>query len=107
MPTTRWNGVARQPRLAFASGTLREDTASMSSQGVRARWLIACNPGLRAWTISRAPLGGARAFHCGRMTMGETAPAVEVAETARPWWEQRWFLALVVLATMIPLVYPP
>ncbi|MFL6732368.1 MAG: hypothetical protein ACJ8EP_08485 [Sphingomicrobium sp.] len=39
--------------------------------------------------------------------MGETAPAVEVAETARPWWEQRWFLALVVLATMIPLVYPP
>ena len=26
---------------------------------------------------------------------------------ARPWWEARWFLALVVLATMIPLLYPP
>jgi hypothetical protein len=41
------------------------------------------------------------------MTMGKTAQAVEVTETARPWWEQRWFLALVVFATMIPLLYPP
>ena len=31
----------------------------------------------------------------------------ERAETARPWWEGRWFLALVVLATMVPLLYPP
>ena len=37
----------------------------------------------------------------------ETARAVEVTEVARPWWEQRWFLALVVLATTIPLFYPP
>jgi len=39
--------------------------------------------------------------------MGKTAQPVEVTETARPWWEQRWFLALVVFATMIPLLYPP
>jgi hypothetical protein len=25
---------------------------------------------------------------------------------ARPWWERRWFLMAVVLATMIPLLYP-
>ena len=37
----------------------------------------------------------------------DAAPAVEVNETARPWWERRWFLALVVLATTIPLIYPP
>jgi len=35
------------------------------------------------------------------------AAAVEVEPVARPWWERRWFLALVVLATMVPLVYPP
>ncbi|HKP33200.1 MAG TPA: hypothetical protein VJT70_00280 [Sphingomicrobium sp.] len=37
----------------------------------------------------------------------EAAHAVETTEAARPWWEQRWFLALVVLATMVPLLYPP
>ena len=37
----------------------------------------------------------------------EAARAVEVTEEARPWWEQRWFLALVVLATTVPLLYPP
>jgi hypothetical protein len=26
---------------------------------------------------------------------------------ARPWWESRAFLALVVVATMLPLIYPP
>jgi hypothetical protein len=42
------------------------------------------------------------------MTMGvRAAPAIEVTETASPWWERRWFLALVVLATMVPLIYPP
>ena len=42
------------------------------------------------------------------MTKGdEAAPAVELANSVRPWWERRWFLALVVLATMIPLLYPP
>ena len=36
----------------------------------------------------------------------ETASAVQAAE-ARPWWETPWFLALVVLATTVPLLYPP
>ena len=41
------------------------------------------------------------------MTAGvEAAPAVPVARAARPWWESRLCLALVVLATTIPLVYP-
>ncbi|WP_308515297.1 hypothetical protein [Sphingomonas flavescens] len=35
------------------------------------------------------------------------AQEIETAETARPWWERRWFLALVVLSTAIPLLYPP
>ena len=37
----------------------------------------------------------------------EPAQAVETTEAARPWWEQRWFLALVVITTMVPLLYPP
>jgi hypothetical protein len=37
----------------------------------------------------------------------ETASAGEVEAGARPWWESRLCLTLVVLATMIPLVYPP
>jgi len=37
----------------------------------------------------------------------QAAPAVQLAGEARPWWERRWFLALVVVSTMIPLVYPP
>src|SRR6476469_9971109 len=42
------------------------------------------------------------------MTMGvEAALAVQGDQVARPWWERPWFLALVVLATMIPLLYPP
>jgi len=41
------------------------------------------------------------------MTTGvEAAAAAPVAETARPWWESPLFLALVVLATTIPLLYP-
>src|SRR5205085_4204741 len=32
---------------------------------------------------------------------------IEVATRVRPWWESRLCLALVVLATMLPLVYPP
>jgi hypothetical protein len=43
------------------------------------------------------------------MTKGvEAAPAVQVADVAaRPWWESRACVALVILATMIPLIYPP
>jgi hypothetical protein len=38
----------------------------------------------------------------------QAASAVEVIEkTADPWWERRWFVTLVVLATMVPLLYPP
>src|SRR6476646_7872787 len=33
--------------------------------------------------------------------------AADVAVEVRPWWESRLCLTLVVLATMIPLVYPP
>ena len=29
------------------------------------------------------------------------------AAQERQWWERRWLLVLVVLATMIPLIYPP
>ncbi len=36
----------------------------------------------------------------------ETASAVHIEAEAVPWWERGWFLALVVLATMIPLLYP-
>ena len=41
------------------------------------------------------------------MTKGdEAAPAVQVADSARPWWDTRVCALLVMLATMIPLVYP-
>ncbi len=33
--------------------------------------------------------------------------AADVTREVRPWWESPGFLALVVLATTIPLVYPP
>jgi len=33
--------------------------------------------------------------------------AADVTREVRPWWESPGFLTLVVLATMIPLVYPP
>jgi hypothetical protein len=36
----------------------------------------------------------------------ETASAVQIETEAVPWWERRWFLALVVLATAVPLLYP-
>lgn len=39
--------------------------------------------------------------------MGVEAIPVEVAEKVRPWWESRACLALVVFATMLPLIYPP
>ena len=37
----------------------------------------------------------------------EAASTAEVKNEARPWWEAPWFLALVVAATMVPLIYPP
>src|SRR5438045_5468493 len=37
----------------------------------------------------------------------EAAPAVQMEAEARPWWESRLCLAFVVLATMVPLLYPP
>src|SRR6476469_3118118 len=39
--------------------------------------------------------------------MGVKATAARTEDEARPWWEAPWFLALVVLATMVPLSYPP
>ena len=42
------------------------------------------------------------------MTMGEQAVASgDRAQPAKPWWESRWLLGLVVLGTMVPLLYPP
>src|SRR5690349_21414081 len=37
----------------------------------------------------------------------EQGLAVDAAHDARPWWESRLCLVLVVLATMAPLLYPP
>ena len=37
---------------------------------------------------------------------GGAVPAV-TANEERAWWEAPWFLALVVVATTIPLLYPP
>ena len=31
---------------------------------------------------------------------------IAVASRDRPWWETRWFVALVVLLAAAPLVYP-
>jgi hypothetical protein len=38
---------------------------------------------------------------------GDSPSTVEIGDGARPWWESRIVLALAVLATMIPLLYPP
>jgi hypothetical protein len=38
---------------------------------------------------------------------GEPGLAVDSKVEARPWWESRACLALVLLATMLPLLYPP
>jgi hypothetical protein len=37
---------------------------------------------------------------------GGAVPTV-TANEERAWWEAPWFLALVVVATTIPLLYPP
>src|SRR5690349_6736492 len=37
----------------------------------------------------------------------EQGLAIDAAHGARPWWESRLCLVLVVLATMVPLLYPP
>jgi hypothetical protein len=37
----------------------------------------------------------------------EPSLPVDVKLDARPWWESRLFLALVVLATTVPLIFPP
>ena len=36
----------------------------------------------------------------------EPVAALNMPGAARPWWEARWFIVLVVLATMVPLLYP-
>ena len=46
--------------------------------------------------------------HIRRVTMGvEAASADRLPSGRHPWWESWPCLALVVLATMVPLVYPP
>src|SRR5947209_5151435 len=39
--------------------------------------------------------------------MGAEGAAADVEVQARPWWESRLCLALVVFGTMVPLLYPP
>src|SRR3954453_12370943 len=39
--------------------------------------------------------------------MGAAGAAVDVVDEARPWWESRLCIALIVFATMLPLLYPP
>src|SRR6185503_17502163 len=39
--------------------------------------------------------------------MGVEGSSAEAEVEARPWWESRLCLVLVVLATMVPLLYPP
>ena len=39
--------------------------------------------------------------------MRDEAATTATADEARPWWESRLFLALVVALTMLPLLYPP
>lgn len=48
-----------------------------------------------------------RAHAASVVAMGaEGVSALHAAGAARPWWERRWFLIAVVLATMVPLIYP-
>jgi hypothetical protein len=47
-------------------------------------------------------------MNVGHMQMAAgAASAANKADDARPWWESRLVLALVVAATMLPLIYPP
>src|SRR5438874_3898834 len=39
--------------------------------------------------------------------MGAPGAAMDVVGEARPWWESRLCIVLVVFATMLPLLYPP
>jgi hypothetical protein len=47
------------------------------------------------------------AMNVEHMRMAADAASAQPASDVRPWWESRWFLALVVAATMLPLIYPP
>jgi hypothetical protein len=29
------------------------------------------------------------------------------ASTSRPWWENRWLIAALIVASAVPLLYPP
>src|SRR4051794_2619869 len=36
------------------------------------------------------------------------APATSIAPAGpRPWWETRWFVAAMIIAAFIPMIYPP
>src|SRR3954447_23878016 len=108
MPAARRNGVTRTRRRKPAAGATNAEAVSILPNGLMARWLIACNPAPLAWTIEPAPLRGARARDCRRVTMGvEAAPAVDVTDGVRLWWESRLFLAPVVRGPPVPLLCPP
>jgi hypothetical protein len=47
-------------------------------------------------------------MNVGHLAMpADAASAAQTTGETKPWWESRWVLALVVAATMIPLIYPP
>src|SRR5689334_14202898 len=47
-------------------------------------------------------------MNVGHLAMpADAASAAQAIGETKPWWESRWVLALVVVATMIPLIYPP
>jgi hypothetical protein len=79
---------------------------SMPRSGTE-EWLMACKSADAAWTIDCASLTISAAVLAGVQMGVGAASVVEVDAEVRPWWETRLCLTLVVLATMLPLVYPP
>ena len=39
--------------------------------------------------------------------MTQPAPSIRSADSGRPWWETRPFVALLIVLAMVPLLYPP
>jgi hypothetical protein len=59
--------------------------------------------------IRRPPVKGARRGKDDArvMVLGPVEDEAAVDRSARPWWERRWFVAVVILLSCLPLLYPP